>query len=99
MLNQIKPGAGFFNSHGITRKYFYTGIFSSVFFRVLPWRKCLSLSPGPHFSPRGEMIAQRFGFTADFLKKRNTDCISDRRKSAVDSKIKRGLVIVVRNAG
>ena len=31
----------------------------------------------PHFSPRGEMIAQRFGFTADFLKKRNTDCIPD----------------------
>jgi hypothetical protein len=55
----------------------------------------------PHFSPRGEMIAQGFGLmkyipvfhpfgvaarsksvpdgfvTADFLKKRNTDCISD----------------------
>jgi hypothetical protein len=55
--------------------------------------------PSPHFSPRGEMIAQRFGFTVDFLMERNTGCIPDRRKSAVDSKIKRGLVIVVRNAG
>jgi hypothetical protein len=32
---------------------------------------------GPHFSPRGEMIAQKSGFTAHFLKKRNTDCIPD----------------------
>ena len=25
----------------------------------------------PHFSPGGEMITQRFGFTKDFLKERN----------------------------
>ncbi|MEN8107107.1 MAG: hypothetical protein ABFS22_03775, partial [Pseudomonadota bacterium] len=36
-----------------------------------------SIGSSPHFSPRGEMIAQRFGFTVDFLKERNTDCISD----------------------
>jgi hypothetical protein len=53
----------------------------------------------PHFSPEGEMIAQRFGFTRDFPKERKTGCISDRGKFLVDSKIKRGLVVLVRNAG
>ena len=38
---------------------------------LFPWPS------SPHFSPWGEMIAQGFGFTADFLKKRNTDCIPD----------------------
>jgi hypothetical protein len=31
----------------------------------------------PHVSPQGEMMAQRFGFTVDFLKERNTVCIPD----------------------
>jgi len=30
-----------------------------------------SLVPSPHFSPGGEMITQRFGFTKDFTKKWN----------------------------
>ena len=34
----------------------------------------------PHFSRGGEMIAQRFGFTGNFLRERNTDRIPDRRK-------------------
>ena len=34
-------------------------------------------STSPHFSPGGEMIAQRFGFTRDFQKEQNTGCISD----------------------
>jgi hypothetical protein len=29
----------------------------------------------PEISPGGEMIAQPFGFTRDFARKRNTDCI------------------------
>ena len=31
----------------------------------------------PHFSRGGEIIAQGFGFTVDFPKERNKDCISD----------------------
>ncbi len=45
------------------------------------------------------MIAPRFGFTMDFLIERNTDCISESKKSIVESKIKRGFVILVRSAG
>ena len=45
------------------------------------------------------MIAQRFVFTRNFLTERNTDCISERKKFLVGTKIKRGLVILVRNAG
>ncbi len=40
-----------------------------------PTACCLTsaaFSPSPHFSPVGEMIAQRFGFTRNFLKERNT---------------------------
>jgi hypothetical protein len=45
------------------------------------------------------MIAQRFGFTRDFSKERNTGCIFDCGEFLVDSKIKRRLVIPVLNAG
>ncbi len=45
------------------------------------------------------MITQRFVFTMDFLIERNTGCISESRKFIVESKIKRGFVILVRNAG
>ncbi len=45
------------------------------------------------------MIAQRFVFTRDFLTERNTDCLSEGRKILVKTKIKRGLVTLVRNAG
>ena len=36
-----------------------------------------AIGASPHFSPVGEMIAQRFGFTRNFLKERNTGCIFD----------------------
>ena len=45
------------------------------------------------------MIAQRFVFTSGFLTERNTGCISEGNKFLVGTKIKRGLVILVRNAG
>ena len=45
------------------------------------------------------MIAQRFVFTMDFLIERNTDCISESRKLIVESKVKRGFVILVRKVG
>jgi hypothetical protein len=41
-------------------------------------------------------MEQRFGFTADFLRERNTVCIPDGRKFVVNSKIKTALVILVR---
>jgi hypothetical protein len=44
-------------------------------------------------------MAQRFGFTVDSLRERNTDCIPDGKKFVVSSKIKTGLVILVRYAG
>ena len=45
------------------------------------------------------MIAQRFVFTGSFLTERNTDCLSEGIKFLVGTKIKRGIVILVRNAG
>ena len=45
------------------------------------------------------MIAQRFVFTRSFLTEWNTDCLSEGRKFLVGTKIKRGIVILVRNAG
>ena len=38
------------------------------------------------------MIAQRFGFTGDFSRERDSRSIAEREKSPVDSKIKRGRV-------
>jgi len=32
---------------------------------------CGANNPSPHFSPRGEMITQRFVFTKDFMKEWN----------------------------
>ena len=55
--------------------------------------------PSPDFLPEGKMIAQRFIFTRSFLTERNTDCLSERRKLVMGTKIKRGIVILVRNAG
>ena len=53
----------------------------------------------PHFSPEGKMIAQGFVSKRDFLTERNTDSLSEGRKFLVGTKIKRGIVILVRNAG
>ncbi len=44
------------------------------------------------------MIAQIFGSTMNFLIERNTGCISESRKFIAEPKIKRGFVILVRNA-
>jgi hypothetical protein len=35
------------------------------------------MDASPYVTPRGEIVAQRFGFTVDFLKERNTVCIPD----------------------
>ncbi len=59
----------------------------------------ITVGTSPDFSPEGKMIAQRFVFTRGFLTERNTDCLCEGRKSLVGTKIKRGLVILVRNAG
>jgi len=45
------------------------------------------------------MIAQRTVFTKDFLTERNTGCLFEGIKFFVGTKIKRGIVILVRNAG
>jgi len=52
-----------------------------------------------YFSTESKMIAQIFVFTRDFVTERNTDCLSEGRKFLVGTKIKQGLVILVRNAG
>jgi len=44
------------------------------------------------------MIAQRFVFTRDFMTERNTDYLSEGIKFLVGTKIKQGLVTLVRNA-
>jgi len=45
------------------------------------------------------IIAQGFGFTRDFLKERNNSAYFRLKNYLVDSKNKRGPVILVRNAG
>ncbi len=56
-------------------------------------------NPSPYFSPEGGFIATDFESTGVFLDERNTDCISEFRKTSVDSKGKRETVILVRNTG
>jgi hypothetical protein len=53
----------------------------------------------PDFSPEGKMIAQRLVFTRGFLNEQNTGCLSEGIKFLVGTKIKRGIVILVRNQG
>ena len=47
----------------------------------------------------GEMIAQEFGCTEDFAKEWNNSVYSRLNKILCESKIKRGLVHLVRNVG
>jgi len=45
------------------------------------------------------MIARRYVSTRGFLTERNTDCLSEGIKFLVRTKIKQGIVILVKNAG
>ncbi len=67
--------------------------------RVFYIRVVSTSDPSPHFLQGRAKIAQRFGFTNDFLTERNTRCLSEDRKSFVELKIKRDRVDPVRNAG
>jgi len=53
----------------------------------------------PHFFPGGDMITQGFGFTKDFTKERNNGVYFRLSNYFVDSKIRCGLVHLLRNAG
>lgn len=45
------------------------------------------------------MIGRRIVFTRDLLTERNTERLSEERKFIVGTQIKRGIVILLRNAG